>query len=164
MSNKISTFGGKVSTLAEKFFALPDIQVRQTSFRIEIVEFFPPQLIIFHFQKKKNIPKSHELEHSGEVEIFPLLVENFHFSEICFRVLDLRVCKIWAQSGKVDFKKLQKKKLFQNHMNWVILHRKVFSEKSEIFPLFPLTKKFRKFLYPGLKLCKVSVKNIFWKK
>merc|ERR1711872_631189 len=41
--------------------------------------------IFFHFsgkfstsKKKKNfIPKSHELEHSAEVEFFPLLVENF---------------------------------------------------------------------------------------
>ena len=30
-----------------------------------------------NFKKKKIIPKSHELEHSPEVEIFPLLVENF---------------------------------------------------------------------------------------
>ena len=38
----------------------------------------------------------------------------------------------------------------QNCKNWNILQRELFSEKSEIFPLFPLTRKFRKFIYPGL--------------
>ena len=78
VSNKISTFGGKFSTLAEKFFVHPDIQVRPTLSRIEVVEFFPLQWKIFHFQKYIFfIQKSHKLEHSAEVEIFPLLVEIF---------------------------------------------------------------------------------------
>ena len=83
-------------------------------------------------------------------------------AKFCFRVLDLRVCQIWAQRCKVEnfplwwkifhFQKVAKKKkfLFQIHMNWVILHRKVFSEKSENFPLFPKTRKFRKFILSGL--------------
>ena len=83
-------------------------------------------------------------------------------AKFCFRVLDLSVCHFWAQICKVEifplwwkifhFQKVAKKKkfLFQNHMNWVILHRKVFSEKSENFPLFPKTRKFRKFISSGL--------------
>ena len=52
VSSKISTFGGKFSTLAEKFFVHPDIQVRPTLSRIEVVEFFLFQWKSFHFQKK----------------------------------------------------------------------------------------------------------------
>ena len=115
-----------------------------------------------NFQKKIFIPKSHELEHSAEVEIFPLLVENFPlwrnfvfgfwtFAFAKFEPKDAK-WKFFHFGGKFStFKKLQKKKfLFQNHMNWVILHRKVFSEKSEIFPLFRKTRKFCKFIYSGL--------------
>merc|ERR1712030_142401 len=36
--------------------------------------------------------------------------------------------------------------------------RELFSEKSEIFLLFPLTRKFRTFIYPGLQVCQVSAK------
>ena len=79
-----------------------------------------------------------------------------------FRHLDLHVCQISSPMEKFGIfstlvenfplsKTCKKKKiLFQNHMNWVILHRKVFSEKSEIFPLFPKTRKFCKFIYSGL--------------
>ena len=126
----------------------------------------------FHFGKKfstskklkKNkifIPKSHELEHSAEVEIFPLFGGKFStLAKIDFRHLDLHVWLMWTQMREVEnfplwwkifhFQKIKKKKLFQNNMNWVILHRKVFSEKSEIFPLFPKTRKFCKFIYSGL--------------
>ena len=48
-------------------------------------------------------------------------------------------------------------------MNWNILQRELFSEKSEIFPLFPKTRKFGKFIYSGLQLDKVSAKIIFSK-
>merc|ERR1712030_192250 len=62
---------------------------------------------------------------------------------------------------KVENFPLQKKKILQNCKNWNILQRELFFEKSEIFPLFPLTRKFRKFIYPGLYVYKVSAKNIF---
>ena len=71
-------------------------------------------------------------------------------AKFCFRVLDLSVCHFWAQICKVEIFPLSNFFFLQNCKNWVILHRKVFSEKSEIFPLFPLTRKFRKFIYPGL--------------
>ena len=101
--------------------------------------------------------------------------KNFHFGEILFsgsgpsRLPNLSPK---MQSGKFSTlvenfplsKSCKKKKfLFQIHMNWVILHRKVFSEKSENFPLFPKTRKFGKFIYSGLQLDKVSAKNIFAK-
>ena len=82
--------------------------------------------------------------------------------KFCFRHLDLRVCQISSPMDKIGLFstlvenfplwKICKKKTFflQNCMNWVILHRKVFSEKSEIFPLFPKTRKFCKFIYSGL--------------
>ena len=44
-------------------------------------------------------------------------------------------------------------------MNWNILQRELFSEKSEIFPLFRFFRKFRKFIYSGLQLCQVSAKS-----
>ena len=86
----------------------------------------------------------------------------FHFGEILFSgsgPLRLPNLSPKMQSGKFStlvenfpLSKSCKKKnfLFQNHMNWVILHRKVFSEKSENFPLFPKTRKFRKFISSGL--------------
>ena len=46
-----TTFGEKFSTLADNFFALPDIQVRPTLSRKEIVESFPLCWKIFHIQE-----------------------------------------------------------------------------------------------------------------
>ena len=94
-------------------------------------------------------------------KIFHFWWKNFHFGEILFSASRPSRLPNFIPNGKnwnffhfggkfSTFKKLQKKKLFQNHMNWVILHRKVFSEKSEIFPLFPKTRKFGKFIYSGL--------------
>ena len=91
-----------------------------------------------------------------------------HLGEIIFRHLDLRVCKIWAPyegsgnfSTLVENFPLHKKDCFwlQNCMNWNILQRRLFSEKSENFPLFPKTRKFGKFIYSGLQLDKVSATN-----
>ena len=51
------------------------------------VEIFPLWWKIVRLQQiaqKKIIPKSHELEHSAEVEIFSLLVENFTLSRKLF--------------------------------------------------------------------------------
>ena len=112
------------------------------------------------FSRKKNfIPKSHELEHSAEVEIFPLLVEKFPlwrnfvfgFWTLAFATFEPKYAKwkFFHFGGKFStFKKFFF--FLQNCKNWVILHRKVFSEKSEIFPLFPKTRKFGKFIYSGL--------------
>ena len=93
--------------------------------------------ILFSGSGPSRLPNLSPKMQSGK---FSTLVENFPLSKSC-----------------------KKKFLFQNHMNWVILHRKVFSEKSEIFPLFPKTRKFCKFIYSGLQLDKVSAKNIFSK-
>merc|ERR1712001_505732 len=70
-------------------------------------------------KKKKIIPKSHELEHSAEVEIFPLLVENFPlwrnfvfgFWTFAFAKFEPKYAKwkIFHFGGKFStFKKLQK--------------------------------------------------------
>ena len=69
--------------------------------------------------------------------------------------------KIFHFGGKFSTSKnLQKKKFFlQNCMNWNILQRELFSEKSEIFPLFRFFRKFRKFIFLGLQVCQVSGKS-----
>ena len=76
-----STFGGKISTLAKFCFRVLDLSVCHFWAQICKVEIFPLWWKIFHFQKvakKKNFfAELHELEHSAEVENFPLLVENF---------------------------------------------------------------------------------------
>ena len=46
-------------------------------------------------------------------------------------------------------------------MNWNILIRELLSDQSENFPLFPLTRKFRRFTYLGLQQCEVPAKNRF---
>ena len=73
-----------------------------------LVENFPLRKI----SKKKNIPKSHELEHSAEVENFPLLVENFqwkifHFGKFFFQHLDLLVYQIAYEQEDVEIFPLQ---------------------------------------------------------
>ena len=79
---KISTFGGKFSTLVKFYFQHLDLRVCQISSPIEKLEFFPLLWKIFHLQKcapKKKIffAELHELEHSAEVDNFSILVENF---------------------------------------------------------------------------------------
>ena len=63
------------------------------------------------------------------------------FSEIQRETFEVEIFPIFSTS--IFF-------FLQNCKNWNILQRELFSEKSEIFPLFPLTRKFRKFIYPGL--------------
>ena len=160
---KFSTFGGKFSTLVKFVFRHLDLRVSQFASQMEDVENFPPKVENFPLQKnflekKIFIPKSHELEHSAEVEIFPLLVEKFPlwrnfvfgFWTLAFATFEPKYAKwkFFHFGGK--FSTFKNFFFLQNCKNWVILHRKVFSEKSEIFPLFPLTRKFRKFIYPGL--------------
>ena len=79
---KFSTFGGKFSTLVKFYFRHLDLRVCQISSPKEKLEFFPLWWKIFHLQKcapKKKFffAELHELEHSAEVENFPILVENF---------------------------------------------------------------------------------------
>ena len=79
-------------------------------------------------KKKKIIPKSHELEHSAEVEKFPLWwifffgIWTFSFAKLHPR---RKMWKFFHFGGKFSTSKnFQKKKiLFQNHMNWNILQR-----------------------------------------
>ena len=89
--------------------------------------------------------------------------------KFCFWNPDLRVCQISAQIKEVDnfplwwkifhFQKVPKKKfLFQNHMNWNILHRWLFSDKSENFPLSRFWPKFRNFIVLAPQMCQVSAK------
>merc|ERR1712030_114891 len=107
---------------------IPDGRCRNFS---TLVENFPPRKI----SKKNIIPKSHELEHSAEVEFFPLLVENFPlwrnfvfgfwtFMFAKFEPKDEK-WKFFHFGGKFStFRKLQKKNFFlQNYMNWNILQR-----------------------------------------
>ena len=95
---------------------IPDGRCRNFS---TLVENFPLRKIS---KKKKIIPKSHELEHSAEVEIFPLLVENFPlwrnfvfgfwtFAFAKFEPKDAK-WKFFHFGGKFStFKKLQKQKI-----------------------------------------------------
>merc|ERR1712030_89016 len=114
------------------------------------VEIFPLRKIS---KKKKNIPKSHELEHSAELEIYPLLVENFPlwrnfvfgfwtFAFAKFEPKDAK-WKFFHFGGKFStFKKLQKKFFFlQNYMNWNILQR------SKIFHFWWKTFHFGEILF-----------------
>ena len=71
----------------------------------------------------------------------PLSVRSF--SKIQRETFEVEIFPIFSTSKKKFF-------FLQNCKNWNILQRELFSEKSEIFPLFPLTRKFRKFIYPGL--------------
>ena len=92
-----------------------------------------------------------------------------------FRHLDLRVCQISSPMEKLEFfplwwkifhfqKLANKNFVMQNCMNWNILQRELFSEKSEIFPLFRFFRKFRKFIFLGLQVCQLSAKSkkLFW--
>ena len=65
------------------------------------------------------------------------------FSKMQRETFEVEIFPIFSTSKKNIF-------FLQNCKNWNILQRQLFSEKSEIFPLFPLTRKFRKFIYPGL--------------
>ena len=121
-------FGGKFST--SKNFQIKKLFQNHMNWNIlQRWKFFHFWWKIFHFDEilfsgsgPSSLPNLSPKTQSGN---FSTLVENFPLSKSCKK-------KIF---------------LFQNHMNWVILHRKVFSEKSEIFPLFPKT---RKFIYSGL--------------
>ena len=102
----------------------------------------------FSTSKKIFIPKSHELEHSAEVEIFPLLVENFPlwrnfvfgfwtFTFPKFEPKDAK-WKFFHFGGKFStFKKLQKKKIYSK-ITWIgsFCIEKFFPKNRKIFHFF----------------------------
>ena len=107
-------------------------------------------------------------------KIFHFWWKIFHFGEILFSasrpsrlpnfIPNWEIGNFSTLVGNFPLSKICKKKIFlQNCMNWNILQRELFSEKSEIFPLFPKTRKFGKFIYSGLQLNKVSAEIIFSK-
>ena len=176
---KFSIFIGKTSTLV-KIFSL-----FWTSKRAQIQSKWR-NWKIFHFSGKfstsKNLQKKNFFCRIAWIGTFcrgrKFSTFGGKFSTLVkfyFRHLDLRVCQISSPKEKLEFfplwwkifhlqKCAPKKNFFlQNCMNWNILQRELFSEKSEIFPLFPKTRKFGKFIYSGLQLDKVSAKIIFSK-
>ena len=78
---KIFYFYWKNFHFSENFFTLLDFQACPNSVQMKKLEIFPLWWKIFHFQKSAKkiffFAELHELEHSAEVENFPLLVDNF---------------------------------------------------------------------------------------
>ena len=100
---------------------------------------FPPRKI----SKKKFIPKSHELEHSAEVEIFPLWWKIFHFEKFPKKKIYSKIT--WIGSFCIEkffpknrkffhfFQKLENSaNLFIRAYNWTKFQRKIFSQKMGI--------------------------------
>ena len=100
-----------------------------------------------------------ELEYSGE-GTFSEKIRNFStFST------NSKIPKIYL-SGPISVRSFSKKYFLKksgiqavgfwakisNFQTWNRIY-------SENFPLFPLTRKFRNFIYPGLQVCKVSAKS-----
>ena len=84
---KISTFGGKFSTLVKFYFQHLDLRVCQISSPIEKLEFFPLLWKIFHLQKcapkkKKFLQNCINWKILQRWKIFQFWWKIFHFGEI----------------------------------------------------------------------------------
>ena len=133
---------------------------------------------IFHFGEKFSTSKK---KNSSKITWIGTFARGGKFStfggkfstlvKFVFWHQDLRVCQVSARMEEVENFPLWwkifhlKKKIFQNYMNWNILRRGKFSDKSENFPLFRFLPKFRNCTHPGLKVCQVSakLKNLFFR-
>ena len=115
--------------------------------------FFPLPKKTFFFAELQ------ELEHSAEGTFFRKIGNFSTFST------NSKIPKIYL-SGPISVRSFSKKYFLKksgiqavgfwakisNFQTWNRIY-------SENFPLFPLTRKFRKFIYPGLQVCQVSAKS-----
>ena len=98
-----------------------------------------------------------EIKKICEASGFWLSAFGFWLSAFVFRLSafgwpGILMCEVSAWMEKVENFPIWKNRkiFFQTLMNWDICSIGKFSDKLENFPLFPLFRKFRNFIHPGL--------------